>query len=63
VSLSELQIKQVKMQVWVEETEKIITILFEGYNASGKGGKIKRFSKYFNPREAQFISFRKTYEW
>ncbi|MFQ3184979.1 MAG: polyphosphate kinase 2 (PPK2 family) [Alteromonas macleodii] len=47
------------MQAWVQETEKIIVVVFEEHNAAGKGGKIKRFRKYLNPREALFLFFKK----
>ena len=46
----ELQIELLKMQGWVKETNQQIVILFEGRDAAGKGGTIKRFMEHLNPR-------------
>ncbi len=52
----ELQIELLKMQGWVKETNQRIVILFEGRDAAGKGGTIKRFMEHLNPRGAHVIA-------
>ncbi len=47
-----LQIELLKMQSWVKTTGDRIVILFEGRDAAGKGGTIKRFMDHLNPRGA-----------
>ena len=46
----EFQIELFKLQNWVKETGQRIVILFEGRDAAGKGGTIKRFTEHLNPR-------------
>lgn len=46
----ELQIELLKVQNWVKETGQKIVILFEGRDAAGKGGTIKRYMEHLNPR-------------
>ncbi|MEH6648606.1 MAG: polyphosphate kinase 2 [Motiliproteus sp.] len=55
----ELQIELLKMQSWVKETKQRIVILFEGRDAAGKGGTIKRFMEHLNPRGAHVIALEK----
>ncbi|MGI9570015.1 MAG: polyphosphate kinase 2 [Desulfobulbia bacterium] len=50
---AELQIELLKVQEWVKETGQKIVILFEGRDAAGKGGTIKRFTEHLNPRGAR----------
>ncbi len=45
-----LQIELVKLQNWVKDTGQRIVIVFEGRDAAGKGGTIKRFTEHLNPR-------------
>ena len=47
-----LQIELVKMQAWVQKTGAKVVMLFEGRDAAGKGGTIKRFTEFLNPRGA-----------
>src|SRR5260370_21492150 len=47
-----LQIELVKLQNWVKSTGQRIVIIFEGRDAAGKGGTIKRFTEHLNPRGA-----------
>src|SRR5919204_222593 len=47
-----LQIELVKLQYWVQDTGQRIAILFEGRDAAGKGGTIRRFIEHLNPRGA-----------
>ncbi|MBY6080982.1 polyphosphate kinase 2 [Ruegeria arenilitoris] len=54
-----LQIELVKMQVWVKETGQRIAIVFEGRDAAGKGGTIKRFRENLNPRGARNVALSK----
>jgi polyphosphate kinase 2 len=56
---AELQIELVKMQYWVKETGQRIVILFEGRDAAGKGGTIKRFTDHLNPRGARVVALAK----
>ena len=55
----ELQIELLKMQSWVKDTKQRIVILFEGRDAAGKGGTIKRFMEHLNPRGAHVIALEK----
>ena len=41
------------MQIWTQETGQKFVILFEGRDAAGKGGTIKRFMEHLNPRYAR----------
>lgn len=55
----ELQIEILKMQSWVKETGQRVVILFEGRDAAGKGGTIKRMMEHMNPRGARVIALEK----
>ena len=57
--LQALQIELVKMQHWAKETGQRIVILFEGRDAAGKGGTIKRFRENLNPRGARVVALAK----
>jgi len=48
-----LQVELLKVQRWVKESGKKIVVLFEGRDAAGKGGAIKRFMEHLNPRGAR----------
>src|SRR6516225_8722946 len=48
--LLRLQGELVKMQQWIRDKEQRLIIVFEGRDAAGKGGVIKRISEYLNPR-------------
>lgn len=54
-----LQIELVKLQHWVNESGVRVSILFEGRDASGKGGTIKRFRENLNPRGARVVALSK----
>ena len=47
--MEELQVELLKAQNWVKETGQRIVMLFEGRDAAGKGGTIKRFMEHLNP--------------
>ncbi|HEY6492023.1 MAG TPA: polyphosphate kinase 2 [Trebonia sp.] len=57
-----LQIELVKLQNWVKETGQRIVIVFEGRDAAGKGGTIKRFTEHLNPRGARVVALVKPTE-
>ncbi len=54
--LQDLQIELVKLQEWVIEKEKKIVIIFEGRDAAGKGGTIKRITENLNPRYCKVVA-------
>ncbi|VAX05781.1 Polyphosphate kinase 2 [hydrothermal vent metagenome] len=58
----ELQIELLKMQSWVKESGQRIVVLFEGRDAAGKGGTIKRFMEHLNPRGSHVIALEKPTE-
>ncbi len=54
-----LQVELLKVQRWVKSSGKRIVILFEGRDAAGKGGTIKRFMEHLNPRGARVVALDK----
>ena len=54
-----LQVELLKVQHWVSETDQKYVMLFEGRDAAGKGGTIKRFTEHLNPREARVVALNK----
>ena len=58
----QLQVELLKLQAWVKETGQRIVILFEGRDAAGKGGTIKRFMDHLNPRGARVVALQKPTE-
>ncbi|MGB0496913.1 MAG: polyphosphate kinase 2 [Rubricella sp.] len=57
-----LQVELLKVQAWAKETGERIVILFEGRDAAGKGGTIKRFMEHLNPRDARVVALNKPSE-
>jgi polyphosphate kinase 2 len=57
-----LQVELLKVQRWVKETGQKIVVLFEGRDAAGKGGTIKRFMEHLNPRGARVVALEKPTE-
>ena len=57
-----LQVELLKLQAWAKETGQRIIILFEGRDAAGKGGAIKRFMEHLNPRGASVVALEKPTE-
>jgi polyphosphate kinase len=57
-----LQIELLKLQNWIKDTGQRLVILFEGRDAAGKGGTIKRFLEHLNPRGAQVVALEKPSE-
>jgi len=57
-----LQVELLKLQAWVKDTRQKVVILFEGRDAAGKGGTIKRFMEHLNPRGARVVALEKPTE-
>lgn len=57
-----LQSELLKLQAWVRATRQRLIILFEGRDAAGKGGTIKRFMEHLNPRGARVVALEKPSE-
>ncbi|GII02480.1 polyphosphate kinase 2 [Planobispora takensis] len=57
-----LQIELLKLQYWIKDTGGRLVILFEGRDAAGKGGTIKRFMEHLNPRGAGVVALEKPSE-
>jgi len=60
--LEELQIELVKLQKWVRTNNERIAMVFEGRDAAGKGGTIKRFTANLNPRHNRVVALSKPSE-
>ncbi|MFD0070717.1 polyphosphate kinase 2, partial [Streptomyces sp. NPDC127574] len=56
------QIELLKLQSWIKETGRRLVIVFEGRDAAGKGGTIKRFTEHLNPRGARVVALEKPTE-
>ncbi|UWR22740.1 polyphosphate kinase 2 [Sulfitobacter sp. S190] len=54
-----LQVELLKVQHWVQDTGQRFVMLFEGRDAAGKGGTIKRFTEHLNPRSARVVALNK----
>jgi len=59
---AKLQIELLKVQSWVKQTGQKVVVIFEGRDAAGKGGAIKRFMEHLNPRAAKVIALEKPTE-
>ncbi len=59
---AKLQIELLKVQNWVKLTGQKIVLIFEGRDAAGKGGTIKRFMEHLNPRAAKVVALEKPTE-
>jgi polyphosphate kinase 2 len=58
----QLQTELLKLQGWVKDSQQRVVILFEGRDAAGKGGAIKRFMEHLNPRGARVVALEKPSE-
>ncbi|SMX29102.1 Thymidylate kinase [Pelagimonas phthalicica] len=56
---AQLQAELLKVQHWALETGQKFVLLFEGRDAAGKGGTIKRFTEHLNPRHARVVALNK----
>lgn len=54
-----LQAELLKVQLWIQDTGQKVVMLFEGRDAAGKGGTIKRFTEHLNPRTARVVALNK----
>ena len=54
-----LQVELLKYQYWLEDNDQKSVIIFEGRDAAGKGGTIKRFTEHLNPRTARVVALNK----
>jgi polyphosphate kinase len=54
-----LQVELLKLQAWVRDSGQRVVVLFEGRDAAGKGGTIKRFMEHLNPRGARVVALEK----
>jgi polyphosphate kinase 2 len=57
--LRALQIEMLKVQRWAKETGEKVVVIFEGRDAAGKGGSIRRFTENLNPRGARVVALQK----
>ena len=57
--LRDLQIELVKLQQWVLKENKRVAVIFEGRDAAGKGGAIRRFMEHLNPRSSRLVALNK----
>ena len=60
--LVSLQVELVKLQRWLQEKGKRVAIIFEGRDAAGKGGAIRRFTEHLNPRSMRVVALPKPSE-
>jgi polyphosphate kinase 2 len=56
---AKLQAELLKVQHWAQETGQKFVLLFEGRDAAGKGGTIKRYMEHLNPRTARVVALNK----
>ncbi len=56
---AKLQAELLKVQLWAQDTGQRFVLLFEGRDAAGKGGTIKRFTEHLNPRAARVVALNK----
>ena len=61
-TLEELQVELIKMQHWVIQENKRVCLLFEGRDAAGKGGAIRRITHHINPRNYRVVALPKPTE-
>jgi len=60
--LKDLQVELIKLQTWVIQNKKRVIVLFEGRDAAGKGGAIRRLTEKMNPRHLQIVALSKPTE-
>ena len=57
-----LQVELLKLQNWIKENGQRVVVIFEGRDAAGKGGAIKRFTEHLNPRGGRVMALEKPNE-
>lgn len=62
IELSKLQSELVDLQQWIKKTGRRVCVIFEGRDAAGKGGSIKRFKEHLNPRSSRVVALTKPTE-
>ncbi len=62
LELEELQAEMVALQKWITDHKLRVAIIFEGRDAAGKGGAIKRFKEHLNPRTSRVVALTKPTE-
>ncbi|MFK5971901.1 MAG: polyphosphate kinase 2 [Flavobacteriaceae bacterium] len=62
IELSKLQSELVNLQQWITKNKLRVAVLFEGRDAAGKGGSIKRFNEHLNPRSSRVVALSKPTE-
>ena len=62
IELSKLQIELVNLQQWIVKNKMRVVVIFEGRDAAGKGGSIKRFKEHLNPRSYRVVALNKPTE-
>lgn len=60
--LKKLQVELIRMQTWAIENNERIIIIFEGRDAAGKGGAIRRITERMNPRQLRIVALPKPSE-
>lgn len=60
--LAKLQTELVNLQKWIDREKKRVAVIFEGRDAAGKGGSIKRFKEHLNPRTSRVVALSKPTE-
>lgn len=62
IELKKLQSEFVNLQKWISKTGQRVAVIFEGRDAAGKGGSIKRFKEHLNPRTSRVVALNKPTE-
>jgi polyphosphate kinase 2 len=62
IELAQLQTELVNLQRWVSQNKMRVVVIFEGRDAAGKGGSIKRFKEHLNPRSSRVVALTKPTE-
>ena len=62
IELQELQSELVNLQQWIARNRMRVAVIFEGRDAAGKGGSIKRFKEHLNPRSSRVVALNKPTE-
>lgn len=60
--LAKLQFELVNLQKWIDQQKRRVAVIFEGRDAAGKGGSIKRFKEHLNPRTSRVVALSKPTE-
>jgi polyphosphate kinase len=60
--LRNLQVELVKLQQWIAKNNKRVAVVFEGRDAAGKGGAIRRFMEHLNPRSSRLVALNRPTE-